>query len=171
MSLGQVRWRAYHRVMTKAMLLVLAVLLPSLAQPQTGTAGLAWLAGCWSTVGGEPGSGEQWTAPAGGQMLGVSRTLRAGQVREFEFMQIRDTLQGLMFIALPGGQRETTFPAERVEPRSVSFHLPEHDFPQRVVYESPDDDTVNARIEGLRNGQLRVVRFPMKRTACPLGAK
>lgn len=46
---------------------------------------------------------------------------------------------------------------------------PAHDCPRRVIYESPDDATLDARIEGLRNGQLRTIRFPMKRVACPVG--
>jgi hypothetical protein len=132
---------------------------------------LQWLAGCWAAVGGEAGSGEQWMAPAGGSMLGTSRTLRRGALREFEFLHIRDTPQGLVLIALPSGQKEAQFAAEKVEARSVAFHNPAHDFPQRVIYESPDPDTLDARIEGLRNGQSRVIRFAMKRTPCPLGVR
>ena len=131
---------------------------------------LGWLSGCWAAVGGEPGSGEQWMAPAGGAMFGVGRTLRGGATRQHEFMQLRDTPQGVIFIALPSGQAEGRFAAEQIGPRSAVFHNPAHDFPQRVAYESPDDETLNARIEGQRNGQLRTIRFPMKRAACPLGA-
>jgi hypothetical protein len=147
------------------------LLLAGAAAAAPTTAQLHWLAGCWAAVGGEAGSGEQWTAPAGGSMLGVSRTLRRGAVREFEFLHIRDTVQGLVLIALPSGQKEAQFAAERVEARSVAFHNPTHDFPQRVIYESPDDETLDARVEGQRNGQLRVARFAMKRAACPLGAR
>ena len=41
------------------------------AAPATETGSvedLAWLAGCWASIGGEDGSGEQWTSPAGGTM-------------------------------------------------------------------------------------------------------
>lgn len=51
---------------------------------------LEWLAGCWAIEGGEPGSGEQWMAPAGGAMLGVGRTVRRGTTVAHEFMQIRE---------------------------------------------------------------------------------
>lgn len=131
---------------------------------------LGWLAGCWAAVGGEPGSGEQWMAPAGGSLFGVARTLRGGATRQHEFMQLRDTPEGIVFIALPSGQAEGRFAAEQIGPRSAVFHNPAHDFPQRVAYESPDDETLNARIEGQRNGQPRTIRFPMKRVPCPLGA-
>jgi hypothetical protein len=102
-------------------------------------------------------------------MLGVARTLRGGATRQHEFMQLRDTPEGIVFIALPSGQAEGRFAAEQIGPRSAVFHNPAHDFPQRVAYQSPDDETLNAHIEGQRNGQLRTIRFPMKRVACPLG--
>jgi hypothetical protein len=149
---------------------LLALALGTPAGAATTVAQLDWLAGCWAFANAEPGSGEQWMAPAGGLMLGMSRTLRQGSVREFEFMQLRDTPQGPVLIALPSGQRETHFPFERAEARSVSFHLPTHDFPQRVIYASPDKDTLQARIEGVRHGQARAMSFAMKRSACPLGA-
>jgi hypothetical protein len=151
---------------------LLALLVTSLAtsaQAPSQVAQLGWLAGCWAAVGGEAGSGEIWMAPAAGTLLGIGRTVRGGSTREHEFMQIRDTATGLVFIALPSGQTETTFALERAGPRSASFHNPTHDFPQRVIYESPDDDTLDARIEGQRNGQQRTIRFPYKRVACPAG--
>jgi hypothetical protein len=151
--------------------LVLSLCVPAAqAQVPAGVEQLGWLAGCWAAVGGEPGSGEQWMAPAGGTMFGIGRTVRRGATREHEFMQLRDTAEGLVFIARPSGQAEATFAVERLAARSVSFHNPTHDFPQRVIYESPNEDTLDARIEGQRNGQLRTIRFPLKRVACPTGA-
>ena len=48
---------------------------------------------------------------------------------------------------------------------------PDKDFPQRVVYESPDDATQIGRIEGRHDGRERRVDYPMKRIACPGGAR
>jgi Domain of unknown function (DUF6265) len=159
--------------MTQSLPMALLLTLCTLVAPSRAAAGveqLSWLSGCWAAVSGEPGSGEQWMAPAGGTMLGASRTVRGGVTRQHEFMQLRDAGDGLVFIAKPSGQAEASFPAEQVGARSVTFHNAAHDYPQRVIYESPDDSTLDARIEGLRNGQLRAIRFPMKRVACPLGA-
>jgi hypothetical protein len=52
---------------------------------------LKWLTGCWASVGGETGSGEQWTIPAGNTLFGVSRTVHGGKTVAYEFMQIRST--------------------------------------------------------------------------------
>lgn len=155
-----------HRLATLMLTLCAAA---AQAQAPATVEQFQWLAGCWAAVGGEAGSNEHWMAPAGGTMFGIGRTVRGGATRQHEFMQLRDTPQGVVFTALPSGQTQASFPAERIGPRSAAFHNPAHDFPQRVIYESPDDDTLNARIEGQLNGKPRTVQFPMKRVACPLG--
>lgn len=128
---------------------------------------LAWLAGCWQADWGEAGSGEHWLPPAGGTMLGVSRTVKNGKTAEFEFMQLRVNSEGkLVYIALPSGQKETTFVATAVGERSVTFENPQHDFPQKVSYQLQSDDRLIARIEGTRNGVLRGFDFELKRVAC-----
>jgi hypothetical protein len=47
---------------------------------------LKWLTGCWASVGGETGSGEQWTIPAGNTLFGVSRTVHGGKTVAYEFI-------------------------------------------------------------------------------------
>jgi hypothetical protein len=128
---------------------------------------LAWMAGCWSPEQGEAGSGEHWLSPAGGTMLGVSRTVKNGKTVAFEFMQLRHDVDGkLVLIALPSGQQETTFIAVASERNSVTFENPAHDFPQRVIYRLQPDGKLSARIEGMRDGKLRGIDFSMQRVAC-----
>jgi hypothetical protein len=149
----------------KAMLLGLLVAGP--AQAQTVDQ-VAWLAGCWASERGEAGSGEQWMAPAGGTMFGVGRTLRGGRTVEHEFMQIRAGADGkLVFIALPSGQRETSFALATIGEREVAFENPQHDFPTRVSYRLQPDERLVARIEGQRDGKPRGIDFSFKRIACP----
>src|SRR5687767_3584992 len=114
---------------------LLAVLVLSDATAADDVTALAWMAGCWAPEQGEAGSVEHWLPPAGGTMLGVSRTVKNGQTVEFEFMQLRVNSEGkLVFIALPSRQKETTFVASRVGKDSVTFENPDHDFPQKVSY-------------------------------------
>ena len=57
-----------------ALMLASAPGAPSAARADADpAAALAWLAGCWASEGGEPGSGEQWMPPAGGTLLGRTR--------------------------------------------------------------------------------------------------
>ncbi|HET9227285.1 MAG TPA: DUF6265 family protein [Thermoanaerobaculia bacterium] len=137
----------------------------ALAASPSSVQDLAWLSGCWARVGGEAGSGETWTAPAGGTLLGVSRTVKGGKTVAHEFMQIRETGPGqIAFIALPSGQKEASFPLVRLSGQEAVFENPQHDFPQRVIYRR-DGDSLTGRIEGNEGGQTKGFDFPMKR--CP----
>ena len=139
----------------------------SAAAAERDVTSLAWLAGCWSPEKGDPGSVEHWLSPAGGTMLGMSRTVKSGRTVEFEFMQLRENAEGkLVFIALPSGQKEATFVASAVGTDSVTFENPQHDFPQKIIYRLESSTRLIARIEGNRGGTLRGVDFPMRRVAC-----
>lgn len=127
---------------------------------------LAWLTGCWAQEGAEPGTVEMWMKPAGGAMLGMSRTVRKGVTATHEFMQIRSEAQALVFIAQPSNQPTATFTAVRVVDREIVFENPAHDFPQRVIYRLKAPGVLAARIEGMRDGKLRGIDFAMKKVAC-----
>ncbi len=128
---------------------------------------LAWLGGCWAAVGAEAGSGEQWLPLAGGTLIGVGRTVRGGRTVDFEFLQIRAATDGrIAYIAQPGGRPPTQFLSTTVSEREVVFENPQHDFPQRVIYRRGEGGTLRARIEGLRNGTMKEIDFPLQRVAC-----
>lgn len=128
---------------------------------------VAWLAGCWAADGGEPGTVEHWLPPAGGLMVGVSRTVRSGRAAAFEFMQLRFDDRGrVVFVALPSGQHEATFVMTGNEGGAATFENPNHDFPQRVIYRRLSNEKLAARIEGMRDGTVRGVDFPMSRVSC-----
>ena len=147
-------------------LAALATLLPAArAQPPTLNT-LSWLSGCWQSELDDAGSGEQWMAPAGGAMLGMARTLKDGRVVQFEFMQLRESAGGIVFIAHPGGRTGTPFNAVKVTAETAVFERSSADFPQRVVYRLRPDGGLAARIEGDAGGQPRAVDFPMRRMRC-----
>jgi hypothetical protein len=135
------------------------------ATPSADIDKLAFMAGCW-TFARPNGSkvDEQWFAPAGGAMVGMSRTVRDGKLRDYEFMRILPGDDGkLRYVVIPSGQPESTFPVKDIASGSVTFEAPEHDFPQRILYRLVDKDTLTARIEGSINGQARSADFPYKR--------
>lgn len=130
-------------------------------------ASMAWLSGCWAAESGEPGSEEHWLSPAGGTMLGIGRTVKKGKTMQHEFLQIRSNAEGkLVYIALPSGQKEASFVAISQSEGAITFENLQHDFPQRVSYRLMPGDKLAARIEGMRNGALRGIDFPMKRVPC-----
>ncbi|MCR6625049.1 MAG: DUF6265 family protein [Pseudoxanthomonas sp.] len=116
--------------------------------------GLDWLAGHWCGQSGKTFSEETWMAPRGGLLVGMHRDTREGKATGFEFMRIAQQDGRWVFLAQPGGKTATIFPAERVEKDRVVFANPTHDFPKRVIYSSPDADTLHARIDdGRDDGQ------------------
>ncbi len=139
----------------------------SLAQSKDLLTPITWLAGCWSADGREPGSVEHWLAPAGGTMLGVSRTVKGGKTIASEFMQLASNSDGkLVFTAHPSGQKEASFVLAKATDNEVTFENPQHDFPQRIIYRRLSAKQMIARIEGLRAGTLRAVDFTMSRISC-----
>lgn len=156
------------RLYSTCLLLALAPGPPVAAQPSPPTlATLGWLAGCWQSELDEPGSGEQWMAPAGGVMLGMARTLKGGRTVQFEFMQLREAADGgLVFIAQPGGRAGTVFKASEATAEAAVFERGGAEFPQRVRYRLRSDGGLAARIEGDAGGQPRAVDFPMQRVDC-----
>lgn len=128
---------------------------------------LAWLAGCWASVGGESGSVEQWMAPAGGSMLGMSRTVRNSRTVAWETMHIRQADDGsIEYTAMPSGQPAASFALVAMGESEVIFENPEHDFPQRIIYRLKLGGRLEASIEGEVNGQARTVLFPMQSMPC-----
>ena len=73
----------------------------------------------------------------------------------------------LVYVASPSGQAETVFTLEELTDRSVRFAAPEHDFPQRIVYERVSPRAILAWIEGNVEGVSRVIEFPMVAVRCP----
>jgi hypothetical protein len=109
-------------------------------------------------------------SPAGGTLLGMSRTVAKGRTVAHEFMQIREVEPGqLAFIASPSGQAQAMFRVKSLGEREVVFENPTHDFPQRVIYRLDEAGVLRARIEGLVAGNPRAEDFPMHRVRCDNG--
>lgn len=128
---------------------------------------LSWLSGCWQQEGAESGSIEIWLAPAGGTMLGMSRTVKAGKTVAHEFMRIGALGEGkLAFTAKPSNQAEATFPVLRIGKQEIVFENKGHDFPQRIIYRLTAPGKLSARIEGTREGKARGIDYPMTKVPC-----
>ncbi len=137
------------------------------AQEPASVEDLRWLAGCWASLRGETGSGEQWTLPAGGTLFGVGRTVRDSRTVAYEFLQIREIeAGGLEYIARPSGQAEAAFLLVRLSDSEVVFENLDHDFPQRIMYRLEGPDSLLGRIEGKVGSKARSVDFPMTRANC-----
>lgn len=128
---------------------------------------LAWLSGCWSAEGSELGSGEQWMPLAGASLMGIGRTIRQGKTVAYEFMRITENSDGkLAFFAQPSGKPPASFPVRSMSSTDVVFENLDHEFPQRVIYRLVTPTQLRAGIEGMRDGTLKTVEYPMTRVSC-----
>lgn len=142
-----------------ALAVALALTLPVQAGAQalagcgSDLADLAWMAGEWTGQQGRVAMTESWMAPAGGVMLGLHRDVAGPDRSFFEFLRIAPDESGTpVYHASPGGRPATAFRLLECGPGRAVFENPEHDYPQRIVYER-DGETLVARIEGVEGGE------------------
>lgn len=139
------------------------------AAPKFDLNAAAWLGGCWEMRRGPSVTQEVWMAPSGGAMLGMSRSVVRDTVREWEHLLLGPSPSGLAYTAKPARQAETSFAATVISDTLLVFENPAHDFPQRILYRRRGADSVIARIEGPRGGQVRGFDLPFARVTCPSG--
>jgi len=133
--------------------------------PSPEMAKLAWISGCWKGEG-QIQTEEQWTKLAAGSMIGMGRTIANGKTVFHEFLQIRDRADGVFYIAQPNGGAAVPFKLVKVNDNEALFENPQHDFPQRILYQRQNDGSLLAAIEGQENGKPKRVDFTMKRVKC-----
>lgn len=112
---------------------------------------MQWLGGTWVGAKGTSSTEERWTPAGGGAMLGISRTIQEGQMRQFEYLRIVERDGGLVYVAQPGGSPPTEFVLTELDGERAVFDNPRHDYPQRIVYELSIEGTLGATI-GFING-------------------
>jgi hypothetical protein len=126
-----------------------------------------WLAGCWEQRQGDRVTIEMWMAPAGGMMLGGSRSVAGGVTHSYEQLRLEARAGRLAYVALPSGQREATFTSTAVTDSGFTVENPAHDFPQRIIYRRRGVDSLAARVEGPGSGgTTRGFDVLMRRVPC-----
>jgi hypothetical protein len=116
----------------------------------TDIAELGWISGDWQTApGGRAQIEEHWTLPAGGSMLGMSRTVAGSKTAEFEYLRIEQRNEGIYYVAQPKGRCPATdFKLTRSSTQEAVFENPTHDFPKRIIYRKTGEDSLTASIDG-----------------------
>jgi len=130
------------------MLLLLAVVgVPAVWAQGGGVADLSWLAGHWRSQMGRAALEEVWIAPAGGAMLGVSRTIARERMVAFEFLRIETRADGTYYVAQPGGRPPTAFKLTRLSGSMAVFENPQHDHPKVITYQLEGANTLVAAMQ------------------------
>lgn len=133
-------------------------------QPAVTLSDFSWLAGDWEGALGKSHIEEYWSRSDGDMMVGMSRTLANGKVREFEFLQIEARSDGIYYVAHPNARPGVDFKLGQWDGREAVFLNPGHaDHLKKIIYRKNPDGSVTARIEGEDNGKPFAVDFPYQR--------
>lgn len=134
---------------------------------------LAWLSGVWSGELDGDLVEVTWGVPIDGNMAGVFRWLQDGFVHLYEIMAIEEDETGPVLKVRHFGpglepweaekQQAPAWPLVEVAGRRAVFEAPERSFPRRIVYERLDDDTLLARVEGVKASGLAELAFTFRR--------
>lgn len=102
--------------------------------------------------------------PAGGAMIGTSRSTRGTPpaMVEFEYLCIAQRHGGLVYTAMPNGGGATDFLLTRITPDSATFENPEHDFPRAITYAKRPDGGIDATISGAPGQRTLTYSFRKK---------
>ncbi len=144
------------------MLAMLLVSAAGAAEPHDVVMDLGWLAGNWVTIEGHHYTAEIWSGPVGGILFGHGQVTDMGRTVSFEEMRIEATETAVFYVARPAGEGETRFRLVTVDGQRLVFEAPEHDYPQRIVYQR-DGDRLTVRIETLDGRDGRTWTWPLLR--------
>ena len=134
---------------------------------------LGWLHGCWDGKVNQRDFREEWLPLRGDMMIGVSQTVSQGKTQDFEYLRLELRPEGIFYVAVPSGKKETSF---RLAGRTrdgdseiFTFDNPVDEFPQRIIYRRASEGWLYAHVEGKLNGAPRSVIYPMRRVDCASG--
>ena len=127
---------------------------------------VVWLQGCWAMERDGTLVEEQWLPARASSMLAVGRTTRGSTLVDYEMVLIRERGEQLAYEAHPANQEPAVFMSTMIGERSIVFENLTHDFPQRIGYERPETDRLEAWIEGRQNGDTRRNAFSYLRVPC-----
>jgi hypothetical protein len=126
------------------------------------------MAGCWRLLEAGDLVEEVWLPPAGGTLVGVSRTIEGDSTRNWEHMLIRSGAGGvLVYEAAPSGQVPAAFMATLISDTAAIFENLTHDFPQQIRYARLPGDSLLAMLTGTVRDRVRTIEFHYARSACP----
>lgn len=127
---------------------------------------LEWLLGTWTDNVDDKFSQESWSKENDSTFTAFSFTQVAGETVFAETMALEqkgDRLQLTVADANEKGSLPITFRFISSEDNQFTFENKNHDFPERITYTNPTEDSLHAWIEGTVNNEKKRVDFYFSR--------
>jgi hypothetical protein len=125
---------------------------------------LGWFVGHWCSERSGEFIEEEWLAPKGDVLLGLSRTVKGPKTASFEFLRIEWTHGIPSYIAQPQGNPPVPFKWVAGGADWARFENPANDFPKRFEYRKTKEG-LYAQIAGPGEGGKELV-IPFDYKAC-----
>lgn len=120
--------------------------------------------GTWKMISDKIEYYEEWRLINGSELIGIGFSIEEGDTVLSEQLYLKKFSEQLAYVAIPVNQTITLFALTSFLGNKFIFENDEHDFPQRVIYEFVSDTQLNARIEGMIEGELMSRDFTFIRT-------
>ena len=135
---------------------------------------LSWVAGAWTGTLGERTIEQHWSAPLGGSIIAMYRSIQNSKATLYELLAMEQDGEGVSLRIkhfAPGaglvGQEAKDESANhalvKLEDRLAVFEGGSSASPVRVTFRSPDPNTLNITVERTRNGAPVSTEFKYRR--------
>lgn len=125
----------------------------------------SWLIGTWVNTTPRGKMVEEWKKESDSSFVGKSYFIKTDTMPA-EALKLVQRGKDLFYIPTVNNQNgglPVTFKHTIASKTQMVFENPAHDFPQKISYKLINKDSLVAEISGMRNGQLKTIKFPMKK--------
>jgi hypothetical protein len=143
----------------------LAVTAPAATPTASSSISLDWFVGHWCSDRDGRFIEEEWLAPKGDLLLGISRTVKGEKTSSFEYLRIEWKDGVPFYVAQPQGNPPVPFKWIAGGADWARFENLENDFPTHVEYRKTQSG-LYAQIAGTVEGGRELV-IPFDYQACP----
>jgi hypothetical protein len=124
------------------------------------------LHGSWINVSDSPAlSYEQWF-PTDSGWIGMGATVENGDTVFYENLQIKSEGKNYYYVVNVNGQNHNqsiAFKLQSADSTKVVFENQLHDFPQKIIYQFINSDSMVASVSGMVSGNNKEIMFSFKR--------
>lgn len=119
-----------------------------------------WLIGTWQRETGNGIAYERWTKVSDRTFEGDGFSIVGDDTTHLEFLRLEQFGGEVFYVPKVAHNRyPVPFKLIRAEEGSFVFEHPEHDFPQRIIYQRQGEDKLHVRVEGEQDGKMSGIDF------------
>lgn len=126
-----------------------------------------WLVGIWSNNEDSVLSTEEWVKVNDSLYKGTGVSVFRGDTVFLEKIVIKREGQEVYYIPDVAGEinKETSRfrLTSEIDGKNYIFENQDHDFPQKIIYNLINNDSIFATVEGIKNGKFCQIKFPFHR--------